>query len=70
MLNEYQLQFLRNFTDFGVRLLVIGGQARHVHNGSVTRDLDLWVAIDPEILPADCVDVLTMYAPKGRKAAV
>ena len=47
MLNEYHLQFLHNFTDLGVRFLIIGGQARHVHNGSVTRDLDLWVAIDP-----------------------
>jgi hypothetical protein len=52
MLNEYQLQFLHNFTDLGVRFLIIGGQARHVHNGSVTRDLDLWVAIDPASTPS------------------
>jgi len=52
MLNEYHLQFLHNFTDLGVRFLIIGGQARHVHNGSVTRDLDLWVAIDPASTPS------------------
>ena len=52
MLNEYHLQFLHNFTDLGVRFLIIGGQARHVHNGSVTRDLDLWVAIDPASIPS------------------
>lgn len=51
MLNEYHLQFLHNFTDLGVRFLIIGGQARHAHNGSVTRDLDLWVAIDPASVP-------------------
>ena len=52
MLNEYHLQFLHNFTDHGVRFLIIGGQARHVHNGSVTRDLDPWVAIDPASTPS------------------
>ena len=52
MLSEYHLQFLHNFTDVGVRFLIIGGQARHVHNGSVTRDLDLWVAIDPASTPS------------------
>ena len=52
MLNEYHLQFLHNFTDHGVRFLIIGGQARYVHIGSVTRDLDLWVAIDPASTPS------------------
>ena len=52
MSNEYHLQFLHNFTDHGVRFLIIGGQARHVYIGSVTRDLDLWVAIDPASTPS------------------
>jgi len=35
----------------GVRFLVIGGQARFVHDGATTRDLDLWVDISPQNRP-------------------
>lgn len=52
LLNEYHLQFLHHLTGLGVRFLIIGGQARHVHDGSATRDLDLWVDIDPGSIPA------------------
>jgi hypothetical protein len=48
MLNDYHLQFLHRLTDAGVRFLVIGGQARRVHDGSETRDLDIWVDIEPQ----------------------
>jgi hypothetical protein len=47
-LNEYHLQFLRPMVRRGVRFLVIGGQARFVHHGTRTRDLDLWVDISPQ----------------------
>src|SRR6476661_8789549 len=43
MLNEHHLQFLSLFHRRAVRFLVIGGQAKYVHHGSATRDLDLWV---------------------------
>lgn len=45
MLNEYHLEFLRRFNDRTVRYLVLGGQARAVHFGIATRDLDIWVDI-------------------------
>jgi hypothetical protein len=48
MLNDYHLQFLHRLTDSGARFLVIGGQARRVHDGSKTRDLDIWVDIGPQ----------------------
>ena len=44
MLNEYHLQFLSLFHRRADGFyLVIGGQAKYVHPGSATRDLDLWV---------------------------
>jgi hypothetical protein len=51
MLNEYHLQFLHHLTDAGVRFLIIGGQARHLHYGNATHDLDLWVDIEPGSIP-------------------
>jgi hypothetical protein len=42
-LNEYQLQFLKLLVDRRCRFLIIGGQARSIHEGTVTRDLDVWV---------------------------
>jgi hypothetical protein len=50
-LNEYHLQFLRSMVRGGVRFLVIGGQARFVHHGTITRDLDLWVDISAQNRP-------------------
>ena len=44
-LNEYQLQFLKLLVDRRCRFLIIGGQARSIHEGAVTRDLDVWVDI-------------------------
>ena len=52
MLNEYHLQFLHHLMDHGVRFLIVGGQARHVHHGTTTRDLDLWVDISVGNRPA------------------
>jgi hypothetical protein len=51
-LNEYHLQFLDLIVQRGVRFLIIGGQARAVHEGSTTRDLDLWVDISARNRPA------------------
>ena len=51
-LNEYHLQFLRPMTRRGVRFLIVGGQARFVHHGISTRDLDLWVDISRQNRPA------------------
>lgn len=47
MLNEYHLQFLGLFNKRTVRSIVIGGQARFIHHGVATRDLDIWVDISP-----------------------
>ena len=44
-LNEYQLKFLELLVLRGVRFLIVGGQARSVHEGTRTRDLDIWVDI-------------------------
>ena len=52
MLNEYHLQFLHHLMDHGVRFLIVGGQARYVHHGNRTRDLDLWVDISVGSRPA------------------
>jgi hypothetical protein len=52
MLNEYHRQFLHHLMDHGVRFLIVGGQARHVHHGNTTRDLDLWVDIGVGNQPA------------------
>ncbi len=52
MINEYQQQFLERIDANRVRYLVIGGQARSVHFGSSTFDLDVWVDIDDANLPA------------------
>lgn len=46
LLNEYHLQFLRLLVSRDVRFLIIGGQARALHHGTVTRDLDVWVDIE------------------------
>lgn len=51
-LNEYHLQFLRMFAGRGVRFLIIGGQARAVHHGTPTRDLDIWIDISNLNRPA------------------
>ena len=50
-MNEYHLQFLRQLLSRGVRFLVIGGQARFVHHGTITRDLDLWVDVSLQNRP-------------------
>lgn len=44
-LNQYQLQFLKLLVDRCCRFLVIGGQARAVHHGTRTQDLDVWVDV-------------------------
>lgn len=44
-LNEYQKQFLKLLVDSNCRFLIIGGQARAVHHGTRTRDLDIWVDV-------------------------
>ena len=44
-LNEYQLEFLKLFVDRGCRFLIVRGQARAMHQGTRTRDLDIWVDI-------------------------
>jgi hypothetical protein len=51
-LNEYHLQFLRLLLQRNVRFLIIGGQARSVHQGTHTRDLDIWVDISKDNRPA------------------
>jgi hypothetical protein len=51
-LNEYHLQFLNLFVEKNVRFLIVGGQARSVHEGTTTRDLDLWVDISTQNRPA------------------
>ncbi|MGL4090848.1 hypothetical protein [Hyphomicrobiales bacterium] len=52
MINEYQQQFLEHIDADGVRYLVIGGQARLVHFGNTTSDLDVWVDIGDANLAA------------------
>jgi hypothetical protein len=44
-LDEYHLQFLKLLVDRDCRFLIIGGQARAVHHGTRTRDLDVWVDV-------------------------
>ncbi|KJC47322.1 hypothetical protein UB31_18890 [Bradyrhizobium sp. LTSP849] len=51
-LNEYHLQFLQLLIRRGARFLVIGGQARAVHEGVSTRDLDIWVDVAAGSRPA------------------
>ena len=52
MLNGYHRQFLATLANAHVRFLVIGGQARWLHFGTTTRDLDLWVHAAPANLEA------------------
>jgi hypothetical protein len=47
MLSEYHFQFLDHLSNRSVPFLIIGGQAQHQHDGSHTRDLDLWVRVTP-----------------------
>jgi hypothetical protein len=51
-LNEYHLQFLQPLVERGVLFMIVGGQARSIHEGAVTRDLDIWVDISPSNRPA------------------
>lgn len=47
-LNEYHLEFLRLLVSLKVRFLIIGGQARYIHLGRSTHDLDLWTDISDQ----------------------
>jgi hypothetical protein len=50
--NEYHIQFLEFFILRDIRFLIIGGQARAVHDGSPTKDLDIWIDISADNRPA------------------
>lgn len=64
-LNEYHLQFLQLLVRRGARFLIIGGQARTVHHGTRTRDLDLWVDISADHVAASeqCVNAWSAKHP-------
>jgi hypothetical protein len=64
-LNEYHLQFLKLFIDRGCRFLIIGGQARAVHDDARTRDLDVWVDISHANRPTaeQCISAWTVRYP-------
>jgi len=47
-LNEYHLQFRKLLVERGTRFLIVGGQARALHEGSNTKDLDVWVDISDD----------------------
>ena len=68
-LNEYHMQFLRLLVDHSVRFLIVGGQARAVHHGAPTRDLDLWLDISNENRPASDLALLSWATKYPRHSA-
>ena len=52
MLNDYHLKFLHRLVEHDVAFLIIGGQARRLIDPEHhTRDLDIWVRIEPKDRP-------------------
>lgn len=56
-LNEYHLEFLKLLVDRGCRFLIVGGQARAIHFGTPTRDLDVWLDLSAgnKIIAEQCI---------------